>query len=66
MTIVFKGGNYDHIKCNLCDTVNPPAKVLLNKGGLEACGWFVAGGIHRCPSHHDAACAPEAPIRLDE
>ena len=64
MTIVFKGGQYDGIKCNLCDTRAPGAKELLDKGGLEACGWFVAGGIHRCPTHVDVACPPEAPLRL--
>lgn len=46
-------GNYQHIKCDVCEEISPPAAVLLDKGGLQGLGWYCSGGKHRCPEHFD-------------
>ncbi len=65
MTLVFINGSYSHIQCNICDTPAPDSATLIEKHGLAGCGWFVAGGIHRCPEHHDVECEPAAPERIE-
>ena len=67
MTLVFKGGVYDHIECNHCGQAAPTfAEMAVRKShGLAAEGWNIDGGIHLCPEHFTEE-ATSAPPKYEE
>lgn len=50
---------YSHIECDVCGERSPSAEVMIKHHGLANMGWFIDGGLHRCPKHF----CDEAPAR---
>lgn len=65
MTLVFRGGQFSHVACNVCDTPAPSRQQMAhsNAHGITGMGWVVPreGGIHLCPEHSAAKVEPQGP-----
>jgi hypothetical protein len=61
---------YSHIECDVpgCGMRSPPSSELMASGkSLTELGWYLAGGVHRCPEHYDRDDVPgNGPVYRDE
>jgi hypothetical protein len=59
--------HYGYIECDAegCTERSPPSAEVVAKGGLSQMGWFIAGGVHRCPDHYSDNTPPSGPIYRD-
>ena len=66
MSLVFIDGQYSHIRCDgdKCEVRSPSIEEMTKNHGLANMGWFVSGGVHRCPVHYADASEPRSPLYL--
>lgn len=64
MAIVFVDGQYSHIQCDGdgCAEKSPSPKEMIEHHGLSNMGWWVGGGIHRCPKHYTEITVARGPL----
>lgn len=60
---------YSHIECDVvgCGQRSPISAELQARGAsLMDRGWFIDGGLHRCPKHYHDEVPPHGPQYRDQ
>lgn len=58
---------YSHIECDVvgCGAQSPPSAELQKGLNLVERGWYIDGGLHRCPTHYHDEVPPHGPQYRD-
>jgi hypothetical protein len=59
-------GRFSHIECDVCEAKAPTGRELVERHtNLMELGWYIAGGMHRCPPHFHHETAARGPQYRD-